>query len=116
MDGLNSAEWRKSSYSGGNGGNCVEVADSAEAIMVRDTTDRKGLVLAVPADAWRRFTATVKLARHDTASTARGESCPCPLPCLRNVRCPQSAAVSVVRDPLGQHWGPSTVVGVTSNR
>jgi hypothetical protein len=29
-------DWRKSSYSGSNGGQCVEVA-SAEGVMVRDT-------------------------------------------------------------------------------
>jgi hypothetical protein len=52
-------EWRKSSYSDGNGGQCVEVA-SAEGVAVRDTTDRGGAVLSIPADAWRAFTATVK--------------------------------------------------------
>jgi Domain of unknown function (DUF397) len=29
-------------------------------IMVRDTTDRDGGTLSVPADAWRTFTATIK--------------------------------------------------------
>ena len=29
--------WRKSSFSGGSGGNCVEVADHAGHILVRDT-------------------------------------------------------------------------------
>jgi hypothetical protein len=95
MDGLNSAEWRKSSYSGGNGGNCVEVADSTGAIMVRDTTDRDGLVLAVSADAWRQFTAAVKLARYDTTRAGTGESYPCPLPLLRNVRVARSRPKSV---------------------
>jgi hypothetical protein len=52
-------EWRKSSYSDGNGGQCVEVA-SAEGIAVRDTTDREGAVLSIPANAWRTFTATIK--------------------------------------------------------
>ena len=42
------ATWRKSSYSGGNGGNCVEVGAHAEPgrVLVRDTTDRQGPVLA----------------------------------------------------------------------
>lgn len=35
-------DWRKSSYSGANGGNCVEVADDARVVLVRDTTDRDG--------------------------------------------------------------------------
>jgi hypothetical protein len=52
-------EWRKSSYSDGNGGQCVEVA-SADDVAVRDTTDREGAVLTIPADAWRAFTATIK--------------------------------------------------------
>ncbi len=52
-------DWRKSSYSGANGGQCVEVA-SAEAIMVRDTTDRDGRTLAFTADAWQRFTSKLK--------------------------------------------------------
>lgn len=51
-------DWRKSSYSGSNGGECVEVA-SGKVILVRDTTDRDGVTLSVPADAWQRFTATL---------------------------------------------------------
>ena len=47
--------WRKSSYSGANGGSCVEVA-SAEQVLVRDTTDRDGVTLEFTADAWERFT------------------------------------------------------------
>ena len=38
------SNWRKSSYSGANGGECVEVA-AAGAVMVRDTTDRSGPML-----------------------------------------------------------------------
>ena len=52
-------DWRKSSYSGANGGQCVEVA-SADAIMVRDTTDRDGGTLAFTADAWLRFTSKLR--------------------------------------------------------
>lgn len=51
--------WRKSSYSASNGGECVEVA-SAGAVLVRDTTDRSGPMLAFTGDAWRAFTATIK--------------------------------------------------------
>lgn len=51
--------WRKSSYSGSNGGECVEVA-STGAVLVRDTTDRSGPILAFTGDAWRVFTATIK--------------------------------------------------------
>jgi hypothetical protein len=51
MDG-----WRKSSYSDGNGGNCVEVAGTPALVLVRDTTDRDGVTLAVPPSAWVAFT------------------------------------------------------------
>lgn len=54
--------WRKSSYSSGNGGACVEVAVSAGAagrVLIRDTTDRQGPVLTVSPESWARFTARV---------------------------------------------------------
>jgi hypothetical protein len=51
--------WRKSTYSDANGGDCVEVA-SADIVMVRDTRDRDGAVLAVAVEAWQRFTASLK--------------------------------------------------------
>jgi hypothetical protein len=44
-------DWRKSSYSNANGGDCVEVADKAGAILVRDTKNRAGTTLSVDADA-----------------------------------------------------------------
>jgi hypothetical protein len=52
-------DWRKSSYSGANGGQCVEVA-SADGIMIRDTTDRDGGTLTFTVDAWQRFTSKLK--------------------------------------------------------
>jgi hypothetical protein len=52
------SNWRKSSYSGDNGGECVHVA-SAAAVQVRDTADRNGPVLAFTADAWQAFIATI---------------------------------------------------------
>ena len=53
------SDGRKSSYSGPNGGECVEVA-TAGAVLVRDTTDGGGPVLSFTADAWRAFTATIR--------------------------------------------------------
>lgn len=52
-------DWRKSTYSDGSGGNCVETAsdDDNGVIMVRDTTNRDGGTLAFSADAWAAFTA-----------------------------------------------------------
>jgi hypothetical protein len=46
--------WRKSTYSGGVSGNCVEVA-ATDTVLVRDTVDRDGVTLVVPARAWASF-------------------------------------------------------------
>ena len=62
MEGTNRhvTMWRKSSYSGGNGGDCVEVGGVGPAVVVRDTKDRAGAALAFGRDAWRRFAATIR--------------------------------------------------------
>jgi hypothetical protein len=60
METIDSAPWRKSSYSGTNGGSCVEAADMAGRILVRDTTDRGGAVLSISPDAWLRFTGALR--------------------------------------------------------
>jgi hypothetical protein len=61
MEGSSSAlGWRTASYSGNNGGNCVEVGGAAGDIAVRDTKDRAGTLLAFPAGAWATFTASLK--------------------------------------------------------
>lgn len=44
--------WRKSSRSQ-NASECVEVKLSADEVGVRDTKDRPGGQLTVPADAWQ---------------------------------------------------------------
>lgn len=51
--------WRKSTYSDANGGDCVEVA-STDGVMVRDTTNRDGMVVTVTAEAWHKFLASLK--------------------------------------------------------
>ena len=53
-------DWRKSSYSNANGGQCVETAGNSGAILVRDTTNRDGVVLTVDATAWQRFAASLR--------------------------------------------------------
>jgi len=67
---LSDAAWRKSSYSGGNGGQCVEVAavngrqsGPAAVCAVRDSKNPDGPVLAFSAGQWRLFTADVKVGR-----------------------------------------------------
>lgn len=57
---LTSAPWRKSTYSGGNGGNCVEVAASTSKVLIRDTTDRDGVTLKVRPAAWQEFAERLK--------------------------------------------------------
>ena len=53
--------WRKSSHSGGNGGECVEVGQVPGVVAVRDTKDNgHGPVLGFSPEAWKRFTATIK--------------------------------------------------------
>ncbi len=48
--------WRKSTYSDGNGGDCVELASDGGSILVRDTTNRDGATLAFTAQVWQEFT------------------------------------------------------------
>jgi hypothetical protein len=56
---LTRATWRKSSYSGNNGGNCVEVA-AARTIAIRDSKDPHGPVLAFAPKDWQRFADRIK--------------------------------------------------------
>ncbi|MFJ8859524.1 DUF397 domain-containing protein [Streptomyces sp. NPDC102451] len=48
--------WFKSSYSGGGGGNCVEIAVGPEAVLVRDSKDTGSQTLTVSPRAWSAFT------------------------------------------------------------
>jgi hypothetical protein len=87
---LSRAVWRKSSYSNGSGGSCVEIAtippnsthlggqagteitapvgqadDGGCIVAVRDSKDRQGPVLVFsPAD-WQAFAAAVKVGEFD---------------------------------------------------
>jgi hypothetical protein len=60
MEGTSALNWRKSSRSGNNGGDCVEVADAASVVLVRDTRDRDGRTLAFTARTWASFTRSLK--------------------------------------------------------
>ncbi|MET9494852.1 DUF397 domain-containing protein [Streptomyces sp. NPDC006552] len=50
-------DWRKSSYSGDQGGNCLEVATHPTAIHIRDSKNdpATGAVLTVTPDTWTAF-------------------------------------------------------------
>lgn len=57
---LSDARWRKSTRSGPDGGNCVEVADNLSGVViVRDSKDPSGPVLAFGPATWRAFVARV---------------------------------------------------------
>jgi hypothetical protein len=57
---VNIMNWRKSSYSSSNSGNCTEVASHENRVLVRDTQDRTGPVLRFDPATWRKFTDRVK--------------------------------------------------------
>ncbi|MDG4761990.1 DUF397 domain-containing protein [Micromonospora sp. WMMD710] len=63
---LTGAQWRKSTRSSGNGGDCVEVADNLPGIVaVRDSKDAAGPALVFGPMAWRAF---VDMAKADNAA------------------------------------------------
>ncbi|GGZ74056.1 DUF397 domain-containing protein [Streptomyces echinoruber] len=47
--------WRKSSYSSGSQGDCVEVAPLPHTVHIRDSKDRQGPRLALSPTAWADF-------------------------------------------------------------
>jgi hypothetical protein len=49
--------WFKSSYSGGDGDNCVEVALRPDAVHIRDSKNTEISPFAVAPAAWSAFTA-----------------------------------------------------------
>jgi hypothetical protein len=64
---LSSAAWRTTSYSGGNGGQCIQVAaevstpdSSGQLCAVRDSKDPTGPALVFGVRQWRAFTAMIK--------------------------------------------------------
>ena len=59
MDGYSILTWRKSTYSGGNGGQCVEVA-ADDRVFVRDSKNPDRGRLGFSAQTWREFAARIK--------------------------------------------------------
>ncbi|MFE7927148.1 DUF397 domain-containing protein [Streptomyces sp. NPDC057456] len=59
---LSGAGWRKSSYSGGSGGNCLEVAPGHPThLPVRDSKAPLGPKLVFRAEAWSVFVENLKV-------------------------------------------------------
>ncbi|MEV0121517.1 DUF397 domain-containing protein [Streptomyces sp. NPDC050703] len=60
-DFLGAARWRKSTYSGGDSGECVEVADGIPGVVpVRDSKDPQGPALVIGGAAWQDFVTGVR--------------------------------------------------------
>ncbi|MEV6385659.1 DUF397 domain-containing protein [Streptomyces sp. NPDC051773] len=58
---LRTATWRKSSYSGGNSAECVEVSDNLPGLVpVRDSKNPSGNVVVFRAAAWSCFVAAAR--------------------------------------------------------
>ncbi|MGW4465807.1 DUF397 domain-containing protein [Micromonospora sp. NPDC004704] len=58
---LTGAQWRKSTRSSGNTGDCVEVADNVAGVVgVRDSKDPTGPALTFAPVAWRAFVGLAK--------------------------------------------------------
>lgn len=61
---LSSVQWRKSSYSNGTGGDCVEVADNLPGLTpVRDSKNPEGPALVFPTRAWALFVNSLRTPR-----------------------------------------------------
>jgi hypothetical protein len=58
---LNGATWRKSTYSNGSGGNCVEVADLPNGRAVRDSKRPGRPILVFTKDEWQAFVQAVEV-------------------------------------------------------
>ncbi|MEV7007084.1 DUF397 domain-containing protein [Streptosporangium sp. NPDC051022] len=66
---LSTAVWRKSSLSGGNGGQCVEVATGLpRTVTVRDGKNPHGPALLLTPAQWRAFTGGIRTGRFDRPS------------------------------------------------
>ncbi|MEO3826206.1 DUF397 domain-containing protein [Actinomadura sp. B10D3] len=55
-------QWRKSSYSGGSGGECVEMAMMQQCILIRDSKDPDGPVICLELAAARGLVRRVRQA------------------------------------------------------
>jgi len=61
--GLSHAKWFKSSFSNGQGGDCIEAAASppGSGMAIRDSKHPAGPVLLFSASEWQVFTERIKL-------------------------------------------------------
>lgn len=61
---MSDGNWRKSTYSGSGGGNCIEVGETTGAVLIRDTKQTHWAegrtVLRLTPSNFRRLTSTIK--------------------------------------------------------
>ncbi|GAA1588274.1 DUF397 domain-containing protein [Actinomadura kijaniata] len=57
---LSAVQWRKSSHSGDNQGDCIELANVPGVVAIRDSKSPDGPVLLIERHEFRRITATIK--------------------------------------------------------
>ncbi|WP_067477490.1 DUF397 domain-containing protein [Actinomadura hibisca] len=57
---LSTATWRKSSYSGDNQGDCIELANASSIVAMRDSKDPDGPKLLLDRHDFQRFAGTIK--------------------------------------------------------
>ncbi|MER5842701.1 DUF397 domain-containing protein [Streptomyces prasinus] len=65
MSTTDQLRWFKSSYSGGEGDNCVEVAMRPEVVHIRDSKDKRIRPIVVTPNAWAAFAALAADASRD---------------------------------------------------
>ncbi|WP_326736373.1 DUF397 domain-containing protein [Streptomyces sp. NBC_01022] len=52
-------QWRKSSYSNGTGGECVEVAELRNSVGLRDSKQHRGPRISVTRSSWLAFVSSL---------------------------------------------------------
>jgi hypothetical protein len=65
-----SITWRKSTASGGGGGNCVQVAFIDDSVLVRDSKNPSGPVLSFSHSEWAAFLIGARGNEFDVHSTS----------------------------------------------
>ncbi|MFG2045694.1 DUF397 domain-containing protein [Dactylosporangium sp. NPDC048998] len=72
MVNVDGVRWRRSSRCSMDGGDCVEVAVTGGRVLVRDSTQPDGAVLAFDAGAWSQFLEAVVGSDDRLARNGRG--------------------------------------------
>ena len=62
---LSNVSWRKSTYSGTTGGNCVELANLSLKVAVRDSKNLEGHLLAFDRVAFGKLVREIRSGHHD---------------------------------------------------